>query len=108
MQQREFQAFAAAFQSVNRLIESFRSLLPPLSHIEVTDPTIRTLLMTHALADAATIKLHGIFAYADTSSKQNCLMAARNMVSLGGVNLQEIGYMNPIMGVGIFFLLMRS
>lgn len=98
MQQREFQAFAAAFQSVNRLIESFRSLLPPLSHVEVTDPTIRTLLMTHALANAATIKLHGIFSYADTSSKQNCLMAARNMVSLGGVNLQEIGHMNPIMG----------
>ncbi|KAF6761603.1 hypothetical protein DFP72DRAFT_987787 [Ephemerocybe angulata] len=92
MGQREFQAFAAGFQTVNRLIETFRSQLPPISTYRASDPAIRTLILTHALTDAATIKLHGIFAYADSASKQHCLTAARS------VSLQEVGYLNPIMG----------
>ncbi|KAF9006114.1 hypothetical protein BDQ17DRAFT_1540719 [Cyathus striatus] len=98
MQQREFQAFAAAFQSVNRLIDAFRLQLPSLPQFEASDPSIRKVLMMHALADVATIKLHSLFAYADSSSKQRCLSAAKNMISFGGLNLQEVGYVNPIMG----------
>ncbi|TFK39826.1 hypothetical protein BDQ12DRAFT_603499 [Crucibulum laeve] len=98
MPQREFQAFAAAFQSINRLIDGFRIHLPPISQFESSDPVIRTVVLTHALVDAATIKLHSIFAYADSASKQNCLAAARNMLNFEGRNLQELGYMNPIMG----------
>ena len=99
MQQREFQAFAAAFQTVNRLIETFRSHLPPITKHEANDPAVRTLILIHGLTDAASIKLHGIFAYADSASKQHCLTAARNVIQCGGVNLTEVGYLNPIMGV---------
>ncbi|RXW23877.1 hypothetical protein EST38_g1966 [Candolleomyces aberdarensis] len=98
MQQREFQAFAAAFQTVNRLIETFRSHLPPITKHEANDPAVRTLILIHGLTDAASIKLHGIFAYADSASKQHCLTAARNVIQCGGVNLTEVGYLNPIMG----------
>ena len=99
MAQREFQAFASGFQTVNRLIDSFRSQLPPISTYRTNDPAIRTLILTHALTDAATIKLHGIFAYADSASKQHCLTSARSIIDCGSVSLQEVGYLNPIMGV---------
>jgi hypothetical protein len=99
MAQREFQAFASGFQTVNRLIDSFRSQLPPISTYRTNDPAIRTLILTHALTDAATIKLHGIFAYADSASKQHCLTSARSIIDCGNVPLQEVGYLNPIMGV---------
>lgn len=102
MQQRESQAFSAAFQSINRLIDTFRATLPPLTSLDPSHSSTRTTLMTHALTDAATMKLHGIFAYADQTSKQCCLAAAQNTVRFGGLNLQELGYMNPIMGVSIF------
>lgn len=98
MQPREFQVFAQGFQTVNRLIDSFRAQLPSISNYRTNDPAIRTLILTHALTDAATIKLHGIFAYADSASKQHCLTAARSIIDCGGVSLQEVGYLNPIMG----------
>jgi len=99
LSEREFQAFAAAFQSINRLIDAFRVTLPPLSDLDPKQSSTRTILLTHALTDAATIKLHSIFSYADSASKQHCVTAARDMVSFGGLNLQEVGYINPIMGV---------
>ncbi|KAF5379062.1 hypothetical protein D9615_005944 [Tricholomella constricta] len=98
MQTREFYAYTAAFQSINRVIETFRTTLPPLAQLDVKHPGTRALLLIHALTDAATIKLHINFSYADSSSKQHCLTAARNMVTFGGLNIQEVGYMNPIMG----------
>lgn len=108
MQQREFQAFAAAFQTVHRLIEGFRALLPAIAGHEANDPGIRDLILTHALADAAIIKLHSIFSYADSSSKQHCLNAARNIIQCGGVNLQEVGYLNPMMGVSTLLQILNT
>jgi hypothetical protein len=99
LSEREFQAFAVAFQSINRLLDTFRANLPPLANSDPMHLSTRTLLLTHALTDAASIKLHSIFSYADSASKQHCVTAARAMVSFGGLNLQEIGYINPIMGV---------
>ncbi|KAG5646377.1 hypothetical protein DXG03_003700 [Asterophora parasitica] len=79
MQTREFHAYTAAFQSINRVIETFRTILPPLSQLDVKHPSTRALLLIHALTDAAVIKLHINFSYADSSSKHHCLTAARNM-----------------------------
>ncbi|KAG5652089.1 hypothetical protein H0H81_006352 [Sphagnurus paluster] len=98
MQTREFHSYTAAFQSINRLIETFRNTLPSLYHLDPKHPSTRTLLLVHALTDAATIKLHINFSYADSSSKQHCLAAARNMFTFGGLNIPDIGYINPIMG----------
>lgn len=102
MPPRDFHAFAAAFQSINRLIEAFQSHLIPLSQVEASDPILRTVILTHALTDAAIIKLHANFAYGDASSKQKCLAAARNMVNFGGTNLADLRHINPIMGVSAF------
>jgi hypothetical protein len=96
MSQRDRVAYDAAARSVNVLIESFRANLaplPPSGH-----PSLRTNLLIHALVEAASIKLHWIFAYAYSSSKQICLSAASNMLNYGDLNLQDIGYINPIMG----------
>lgn len=62
------------------------------------DSTTKAVLLTHALADAALIKLHSSFAYTYTSSQQVCLTAARNIVNLGGVDIHHVGRVNPIMG----------
>ena len=97
MSQRDRVAYDAAARSVNVLIESFRANLAPLP--PSGDPSLRTVLLIRALVEAASIKLHWIFAYAYSSSKQTCLSAACNMVNYGDLNLQDIGYINPIMGV---------
>ncbi|KAJ3510495.1 hypothetical protein NLJ89_g4635 [Agrocybe chaxingu] len=95
---RDRSAYEAAARSVNVLIDAFRNKLGPMPRFNTRDPSIRTTLLTHALIDAASIKLHCIFAYAYSSSKQICLSAARNMVNYGDLNLQELGHMNPIIG----------
>jgi len=92
-------AYDAAAKSVNTLIESFRVAMGPIPQYDSRDPSIRTVLLTRALIDAASIKLHWIFAYAYPESKQICLSAARSMVSFGDLNLHDIGSVNPIMGV---------
>lgn len=92
-------AYDAAAKSVNTLIDAFRANLSPIHKEEARDPSIRIALLTHALMDAALIKLHWIFSYAYPESKQICLAAARNMVNYGELNLQELGFINPIMGV---------
>ena len=102
MSPRDRLAYDAAARSVNVLIESFRANLAPLP--PSGDPSLRTNLLIHALVEAASIKLHWIFAYAYSSSKQICLSAACNMVNYGDLNLQDIGYINPIMGVCILRL----
>lgn len=99
MQQREMQGYVASFQVVTRLIEELRSQLPALSGHEAGDPIIRHLILTHALLDAALIKLHTPFSYGHSVSKQQCLTSARNIVKCGGLNLQEVGYLNPVMGM---------
>jgi hypothetical protein len=98
MSPRDKMAYDAAAKSVNTLIDSFRANLAPIPKEEIRDPSIRTTLLTHALVDAASIKLHWIFSYAYPESKQICLTAARNMVNYGELNLQDFGSINPIMG----------
>ena len=85
---------------MNMLIDLFRKQLPPLPEFNTQDPDVRMTILTHALIDAAAIKLHWLFAYAWSTSRQICLVAARNLVTYK-LNLQELGHFNPIMGVCI-------
>lgn len=94
-------AYDAAARSINALIESSRASLAPLPPL--THSSFRTCLLLHALIEAASIKLHWIFAYAYSSSKEICISAAFNMVN-HNLNLQGIGYINPVMGVCTFDL----
>ncbi|KAF5372112.1 hypothetical protein D9758_005031 [Tetrapyrgos nigripes] len=110
MSERDSQSFSAAFQSLNHLIESLGSHLPPLStqssRIDPTNPTTRLLFHAHSMLHGATIKLHGLFAYSDPTSRQVCVAAAKAMIAAGGMNVQEFGCVNPIMGVSYRFLLL--
>ncbi|KAJ7252370.1 hypothetical protein B0H12DRAFT_1117985 [Mycena haematopus] len=94
--EREAQSWWTAFNVVDQLITSLRSELPDLAQLQVRS-SARTILLTHSLLNAATIKLHSIF-YTDPTSRQNCLAAARDMFRFGGTNPQGLGYLNPIMG----------
>ncbi|KAF9563100.1 hypothetical protein CPC08DRAFT_761049 [Agrocybe pediades] len=98
MHPRDKMTYDAAAKSVNTLIESFRAAMGPPPQYDSRDPSVRTVLLTRALVDAASIKLHWIFAYAYPESKQICLSAARSMVSFGDLNFHDIGSVNPIMG----------
>lgn len=97
---REAQGWWTAFGAVDQLINALRSELPDLAQLQGRSAA-RTILLTHSLLNAATIKLHSIF-YTDPTSRQNCLAAARDMFRFGGMNMQGLGYLNPMMGVSRF------
>ena len=118
MQPRDYKNYANLFQSTHHLIDVFRAALPPLTRTTpVSSPVsphgesyhFRTLLLAHALVDAAIIKLHGHFAYAynaaggyaaDSASRQYCLDAAKRIVAgCGLVSSGEVVFVSPIMGV---------
>ncbi|KAJ7041555.1 hypothetical protein C8F04DRAFT_1079230 [Mycena alexandri] len=94
--EREAQSWGTAFNVVDQLIKSLRFQLPSLAQLEGRGST-RTLLLTHSLLNAATIKLHSIF-YSDPTSRQTCLDAARDMFRFGGTDPRGLGYLNPMMG----------
>ncbi|KAJ6593229.1 hypothetical protein B0H19DRAFT_1010606 [Mycena capillaripes] len=93
--EREAQSWWTAFGVVDQLINTLRSELPEIAQLQ--GRSARTVLLTHSLLNAATIKLHSIF-YTDPTSRQNCLAAARDMFHFGGTNPQGLGYLNPMMG----------
>jgi len=97
LEPRERAAYEAAARSMNMLIDLFRKQLPPVPEFNTQDPDLRMNMLTHALIDAAAIKLHWLFAYAWSTSRQICLVAARNLVAYK-LNVQELGHFNPIMG----------
>ncbi|KAH9479396.1 hypothetical protein JR316_0007986 [Psilocybe cubensis] len=98
MTPRDKVAYDAAAKSVNTLLETFRAKLGVRPRLNPQDPSVRTILLIHALVDAASIKLHWIFSYAYPESKQICLSAARNIVNYGDFDLQGLTIINPIMG----------
>jgi len=100
--EREAQSWWTAFGVVDQLINALRAELPDLAQLQSqgrSTGAARTILLTHSLLNAATIKLHSIF-YTDPTSRQNCLAAAREMFRFGGTNMnpQGLGYLNPMMG----------
>ncbi|KAH0578028.1 hypothetical protein H2248_005567 [Termitomyces sp. 'cryptogamus'] len=97
MQPQKLQAYTIEFLSTHRLTETFRSILPPLTHLDIKHPAARILILAHALTDAAMIKLHINFSSANSSSNRYCLEAARRITTFGGFSILEVGYINPIM-----------
>ncbi|KAG7087565.1 hypothetical protein E1B28_013520 [Marasmius oreades] len=98
--QKDSQTFIAAFQSLNHLLETTKAQLGPLP-TDTMNPSTRSLYLSHSLLYGATIKLHGIFSYSDTASRQACVDAAKTMLkskSNGGIDTQQLGIVNPIMG----------
>jgi hypothetical protein len=102
MQPSQFPNYRAAFENLMHLVDSFQRTLPPISRLNPSDAPARTIILSHALLYGAIIRVHSQFA-SELSSRQECLSAARSMLRLSGsVNMQEIGCLNPIMGVRIY------
>jgi hypothetical protein len=99
MGQRETEAFWSSFHSIDNLIESLRTRIPELPQSGSNTASTRTLLLIHSLTNAATIKLHSSFSYADSVSNQKCVKAASDMVIHNGVDLRTLGAVNSVYGV---------
>ena len=101
MQQREFDAFFESYTSLGSLLDKFKAILPPILRFDSTaGAATGTLVVIHALAHAATIKLHGNFAATDPSSRQKCIAAAQAIVGLvGDTDPPDVGCFNPFVGV---------
>ncbi|KXN93192.1 hypothetical protein AN958_00116 [Leucoagaricus sp. SymC.cos] len=95
---RETEAFTTSFRSIDSLIENFRNCIPQLPQTGTNTANTRGLLLIHNLTNAATIKLHSSFSYADPVSNQKCIKAASDMVSHHGVDLRTLGAVNSVYG----------
>lgn len=104
---RESEVYTASFRSIDALIDSFRAWIPQLAR-SINTASTRTIMLIHGLTNAATIKLHGNFSYSNSISNQKCVQAACNMVTFNGIDLQRLGAVNSVYGVGVlpFFVLL--
>jgi len=101
MERHEFDAFFETYTSLGNLLDKFRATLPPILRFDsTTGAATGTLVVIHALAHAATIKLHDNFASTDPGSRQKCVAAAQAIVSLvGDTDPPGVSCFNPIVGV---------
>lgn len=99
MRQRDSEAFWKSFRSTDDLLEILRTKTPDLSRPGSNDTDMRTLLLIHSLINAAIIKLHSTFSYANVTSNQKCITAASDMFIHHGVDLRTLGVVNSIFGV---------
>lgn len=98
MPTRDAQIFHSAFQSLDSLISSFHASLPSLDSYG-SESRPRLVMLAHAVTNAAIIKLHNVFAYANANSNDLCMNAARSIVDNAQ---QDLGFVNPLMGVSLF------
>ncbi|EMD36510.1 hypothetical protein CERSUDRAFT_95807 [Gelatoporia subvermispora B] len=94
------EALLSEFLALDTLITRF---MPRIGHgpnnSSLPDGT-RDLLVTRTLACAARVELHLKFAEGTSASRQKCLAAAAAAVAaLNGVNVEALGYIDPIMAI---------
>jgi len=99
MGQRDSETFWKSFRSTDDLLEILRTKTPDLPRPGSNTTDMRTLLLIHSLINAAIIKLHSTFSYANVTSNQKCIMAASDMFTHHGVDLRTLGVVNSIYGV---------
>ncbi|KAJ7085394.1 hypothetical protein B0H15DRAFT_1023437 [Mycena belliarum] len=88
------------FARLDTLIDDFRDALVPPNRISHPTPTMtRALVVSHSIAHAAALRIHGIFAHTDIVAKRKRLAAARSVLGIiAAVSLRHFQYINPIMG----------
>ncbi|KAJ4486679.1 hypothetical protein C8J55DRAFT_535018 [Lentinula edodes] len=101
MPTRDAQTLFAAFQSVQYLINSLRSQLPPLEELDRQSrnlSALREIHFAHSLIHGSIIRLNETLSHSDADCRQSCIKSAQAMVHGGGLNVAEFGCVNPIMG----------
>ncbi|KAJ6500757.1 hypothetical protein C8R45DRAFT_80213 [Mycena sanguinolenta] len=94
-------AFQSSFSALDSLIDTFRAaLIPPNQILQPTPGMVRTLVVGHSIAHAATMQLYNIAPMRmDKNARKKRLSAARAiLVIIGAVPLQHFDFINPIMG----------
>ncbi|KAJ3826772.1 Zn(2)-Cys(6) binuclear cluster domain-containing protein [Lentinula raphanica] len=95
----EHSRYMKTFTSLDSLIDSFTSSLPPLSQTYTSSPDFVIIWATHLICRVATIKLHEIFASSNAFSRKKVLECAEGCIMLGrGRDLSGIE-VNPIFGL---------
>ncbi|KAJ3872732.1 hypothetical protein F5051DRAFT_479614, partial [Lentinula edodes] len=98
----EAQTLFATFQSIQRLISSLRSQLPPLEKFDNQNqnlPALREIHLAHSLIHGSIIRLNEIFSDSNADCRQYCVKSAQAMIHGGGFDVDEFGCVNPIMGM---------
>ncbi|KAJ3893902.1 hypothetical protein GG344DRAFT_86946 [Lentinula edodes] len=102
----EAQTLFATFQSIQRLISSLRSQLPPLEKFDNQNqnlPALREIHLAHSLIHGSIIRLNEIFSDSNADCRQYCVKSAQAMIHGGGFDVDEFGCVNPIMGGDLRF-----
>ncbi|KAJ4479795.1 hypothetical protein C8J55DRAFT_77986 [Lentinula edodes] len=98
----EAQTLFATFQSIQQLISSLRSQLPPLVKFDNQNqhlPALREIHLAHSLIHGSIIRLNEIFSDSNADCRQYCVKSAQAMIHGGGFDVAEFGCVNPIMGM---------
>jgi hypothetical protein len=105
MQQHESATFFNAFLNLLRRINNFLESLPLPSQMEGSASANADIILTHSIAQVAIIKMHSLFASANTSSKDASITAAKAVLRMvkDADNLRA-ACVNPIMPVSILYL----
>ncbi|KAJ6486519.1 hypothetical protein C8R47DRAFT_525554 [Mycena vitilis] len=98
--QPESEQLQSSFASLDDRITNFQCKMPFPNPAPQTLSDLRTLIVGHGMAHAATIQLHGIFAHTSPESKQKCLVAAKTILGLTAeADLLESAFVHPIFSV---------
>ncbi|KAJ7732762.1 hypothetical protein DFH07DRAFT_944975 [Mycena maculata] len=84
-----------ALASLDRRLHTFQAQLPPLPGAQIP-----TLVLTHALADLAIVRLHAPYARTSDAARSKCLAAAGRIVAgVGAVNILDDAHRaDPMLG----------
>ncbi len=99
--------FQDHFVALDNRINQFKGVLPSLRQAAQTRPDlVRGLLTVHILINCATMQLHAPWIQPGNPINRKSLTAARTAVtSLQKVNISQLGYIDPFMGVRLHFML---
>lgn len=99
----ETATFSQQFIILDNVIERFKESLPPLEQIRFNmGYAIRQMVIIHTLTHAATIQLHNVFAPVSTTSRQKCLVAANDIVTItNNVTHRDYTHINPVASVSV-------
>ncbi|KAJ6453035.1 hypothetical protein C8R47DRAFT_997865 [Mycena vitilis] len=89
----EGQSWWSAFSFIVHEVESLRTVTNPAPP-HGTD-LHRTILLTHSLLNAATIRLHSVLTH-NALAMQKCIAAAQDMFLFGGTSPEPLEYLNPM------------
>lgn len=100
MQPQQFNSYMTACTSLDRRTTQFIAALPPVAQFyHHSSPSARTMLVTHALAVGAVIRLHTTFSLTNADSQRRCLAAAQTVLrTVADTRVPDFTCAGPMLG----------